>query len=94
MPADFAACINTFEQYSRKSKKMKFELNDQEPNPFTKKISRTYRLKPETLFLIQEALPKTRFQTATSFVEEAASQFAEYILTRDHEYKKSSNNDE
>ncbi len=57
-----------------------FEPTVTKPVITARRISRTYRLSPETLVLIQDAIEVSHFQTATALVEEAVVQFAHYVL--------------
>ena len=66
----------------------KFEPKPTKTTVRTKRISRTYRFAPETIILIQQAIKDSYFHTATALIEEATLQFANYILTSPHEYKK------
>jgi len=60
------------------------DFNPQLPNPVVKekRIARTYRLSRDTITLIHKVLQKPPFKTATSFIEEAVSQFATYVLRK------------
>src|ERR1035437_4565272 len=45
-----------------------------------RKVSRTYRFSPSTLTLLQSAIKETGFETETSYIEEAVTQFADAVL--------------
>jgi len=60
------------------------EFHPQIPKPIAKnkRISKTYRFSPATIALVQKAIQNFPFKTATSFIEEAVTQFASYILRK------------